>query len=360
MTVNFQINYSVTFIRRHQMASLEKSRISASEGFCPKLGHENQPFSYFCTAKVCNKPLCSECVIKDHQGSGHEVKNIDDVFVSSKRFAQGYLQDIRKMKTTLNEAIDHTEKEIGNLHLREIMVDEDIDAHINVCQKALERRRGELKEKLAALCRDEKKSIDKKLDRLKSQKAKLERICQFTEDHIQYKNVSEILLFKDQISTKVKSLKSTGVASLPTVDIKFNPQTMEEDFVKFCQDLGQVCTTSTHVPNARVQTLNIATGKEQIPIVITMGDYENRPIEEPGLDIQVEIANTKGEKFPAAVADCVATQGCYNVLFTAPHPGEYRGLVSVNGSLLTKEGYAFTAQEPAEVGEHHLSNSSKY
>ena len=299
--------------------------------------------------------------MKDHQGSGHEVKNIDDVFVSSKRFALGYLQDIRKMKTTLNEAVDHTEKEIGNLHLREIMVDEDIDAHFNVCQKALERRRGELKEKLAALCRNEKKSLDKKLDRMKGQKAKLERICQFTEDHIHYKNVSDILLIKDQISTKVKSLESTSVASLTTVDITFKPQNMEEDFVKFCQNLGQVCT-SMHVPNGRVQTLNIATDKEQIPIVITMRDYENRPIEETGLDIQVEIANTKGEKFPADVADCVATQGCYNVLFTAPHPGEYRGLVSVNGSLLTKEGYAFTAQKPAKVGEHHLSNtsSSKY
>ena len=343
--------------RRHQLVSLEKLKTSPLEEFhnkqtCAIEGHEGQLFSFYCVSKSCAKPVCSVCVVRDHQQNGHEVRDINDIYVENKRLVEGQLLDIKHMKTSVDEAIGQTEDEIQNLYLKESSVDEEVDACFSMCMKTLEKRKEELKEKLASVSQKKKKDLDGQLDRLTKQKGQLDQACKFTDDNLQYSNAAEFLLMKDQILNRMLNLKGQPVEVIPhtSADVKFQAMNMGDDFAHYCQNLGNIWTTSASLPNTRVQVLDIVVGKEQSPLLITLKDENGRPLTEAGLDIKAEVINSKNQKTPALVLDKARSQGCYKVVFTAPRPGEYRALVRVMGMLLEPDGYEFKAKRQEDMG----------
>lgn len=354
--------------KRHQLMSLEKLKNSPLEEFhnkqtCTVPGHEGQPFSFYCTNKSCAKPVCSLCVVRDHQQNGHDVRNINDIYVENKRLVEGQLLDVKHMKTSVDEAIGHIEDEIQNLYLKENAVDEELDAHFSACLKTLEKRKEELKEKLAMVSQDKKKDLDGQLDRLTEQKGQLDQACKFTEDHLQYSNSAEFLQMKDQILNRMYTLRDQSVDIVPhaTANIKFQTINMDDDFVDFCQNMGDVWATSAYLPNTRVQVLDIAVGREQSPLLITLNDFQNRPLHEAGLDIKVEIISSKNHRTPALIHDKTKSHGCYKVVFTAPRPGEYIAVVKILGMLLKPEGYVFIAKHPEQMAsEGSLADLSNF
>lgn len=50
-------------------------------------------------------------------------------------------------------------------------------------------------------------------------------------------------------------------------------------------------------------------------MMITLHDYERRPLAEPGVDIRVEVLNPMGKKSRAQVIDLTDTEGAYKVIF---------------------------------------------
>ena len=50
-------------------------------------------------------------------------------------------------------------------------------------------------------------------------------------------------------------------------------------------------------------------------MMITLHDYERRPLAEPGVDIRVEVTNPTGKKMRAQVIDMTDSEGAYKVLY---------------------------------------------
>lgn len=358
--------------RRHQLVSSEKLKNSTLEDFhnkqtCAVEGHEGQPFSFYCTSKDCARPVCSVCVVKNHQqNGGHEVRDINDVYVENKRLVEGQLLDIKHRRTSADEEIKHIEDDIQNLYLKESAVDEEIEAQFSTCIKILEKRKGEVKEKLASVSQEKKKDLEGRLDHLTKQKGQLEQACKFTDDLLQYSNAAEFLVMKDQVLNRMAQLKNQPVdVFLPhaSADIKFQTSNMGDDFINFSQSMGgvSVAASSAFIPNTRVQVHDIVVGKEQSPLLITMNDNHSRPLSEAEMDIKVEIFNSRNQRSHAVVLDKTRSQGCYKVVFTAPKPGEYRALVKIMGMLLEPEGYVFRAKRMDEMGsESSLAFLSNY
>lgn len=357
--------------RRHQLVSSEKLKNSTLEDFhnkqtCGVEGHEGQPFSFYCTSKDCARPICSVCVVRNHQqNGGHEVRDINDVYVENKRLVEGQLLDIKHRRTSADEEIKHIEDDIQNLYLKESAVDEEIEAQFSTCIKILEKRKGEVKEKLASVSQEKKKDLEGRLDHLTKQKGQLEQACKFTDDLLQYSNAAEFLVMKDQVLNRMAQLKNQPVdVFLPhaSADIKFQTSNMGDDFVNFSQSMGGVSVASSaFIPNTRVQVHDIVVGKEQSPLLITMNDNHSRPLSEAEMDIKVEILNSRNQRSHAVVLDKTRSQGCYKVVFTAPKPGEYRALVKIMGMLLEPEGYVFRAKRMDEMGsESSLAFLSNY
>ena len=49
--------------------------------------------------------------------------------------------------------------------------------------------------------------------------------------------------------------------------------------------------------------------------MITLHDYERRPLADPGVNIKVEITNPVGQKLRAQVMDLTNSEGAYKVMF---------------------------------------------
>ena len=65
----------------------------------------------------------------------------------------------------------------------------------------------------------------------------------------------------------------------------------------------------------KIQTYDTGLGREETAMLITLHDYERRPLAEPGVDIRVEVTNPAGKKTRAPVVDMTDTEGSYKVLF---------------------------------------------
>ena len=50
-------------------------------------------------------------------------------------------------------------------------------------------------------------------------------------------------------------------------------------------------------------------------MMITLHDYERRPLAEPGVDIRVEVTSPTGKKSRAQVIDMTDSEGAYKVLY---------------------------------------------
>ena len=66
---------------------------------------------------------------------------------------------------------------------------------------------------------------------------------------------------------------------------------------------------------SQIQTYDIGLGREETAMLITLHDYERRPLAEPGVDIRVEITNPTGKKSRAQVIDQTDSEGAYKVLY---------------------------------------------
>ena len=65
----------------------------------------------------------------------------------------------------------------------------------------------------------------------------------------------------------------------------------------------------------QIQTYDIGLGREETAMMITLHDYERRPLAEPGVDIRVEVTNPTGKKARAQVLDLTDTEGAYKVIY---------------------------------------------
>ena len=348
--------------KRHVVLSLDMLKESPLEDFHNKLtctveGHEGQPFSHFCDSRNCNKPICSLCVVQSHQkDEGHEVKHLNDVYVEKKRIVENNLLDIRQKKTKVDEAIDLLNDEVQNLHLKESSIEQDIDQSFAKCYDTIDDRKAVLKQMLSDISGKKKNDLESQLDELSAKKDSLDQAIKFSEDHLAYSNSAEFLIMKDQIISRTKSLKEQDIDTIPhtTAEMAFDAINMEEEFRKFGKVMGNIWSTAAFVPNTRVQTFDISMGKEQVPVIITPHDSQNQPINEGGIDIKVDILDSKGKRYQGIVVDHGKKFGSYKVYFTPTRSGEHRAYATMLGQTMSKEGYGFMVNEDQTVKKADL------
>jgi hypothetical protein len=324
---------------------------------CTVEGHEGQPFSHFCDSRNCNKPICSLCVVQSHEkDEGHEVKHLNDVYIEKKRIVENNLLDIRHKKTKVDEAIDLLNDEVQNLYLKESAIEQDVDQAFAKCYDTIDDRKAVLKQMLSDISGKKKSDLESQLDELSAKKASLDQAINFSEDHLTYSNSAEFLIMKDQIISRTKSLKDQEIDTIPhtTAEMAFDSINMEEEFREFGKVMGDIWSTAALVPNTRVQTFDITMGKEQVPVIITPHDSQNRPINEGGIDIKVDIIDSKGKRYPGIVVDHGKKVGSYKVYFTPTRSGEHRAYATMLGQTISKEGYGFMVNEDQTVKKAEL------
>ncbi|KAK3601956.1 hypothetical protein CHS0354_001779 [Potamilus streckersoni] len=315
---------------------------------CKVPEHEDQPFSFYC----CNKPICSLCAVNEHKESlGHKIRDINDVYLENKRKVEGVLIDIQHKKTTADETLTSIEDEIQNLYIKESSTEEEIDNAFLACQKQLEKRKNALKEKLVNTSKVKKKGLESHLDKLTAEKIQFEHALNFSKNLLSYCNATEFLQVKETIMARLTDLKEKTVEVRPQhkSDIKFQAGKMTNEFQNAVNNLGDVWTTTAYIPNTKIQTFDIGVGREETALVITLHDYENRPLAEPGVEIRVEVTDPKGKKSRAMVRDCTEREGCYKATFHGAKVGEHRTSVFILGTPIVDSNVTFKVRRPGAI-----------
>ena len=140
--------------KMHGMVSIENLKEATLEEYqhthtCKVPGHDDQPFAFFCHSKSCDKPVCALCAVKDHQESkGHEIRNIDDVYIENKRAIEVLISDVKHRQLSTDDTLTCIEEINTKIDTLQTSVAEEIDSVFDKCQKIVDRRRNELKNKL--------------------------------------------------------------------------------------------------------------------------------------------------------------------------------------------------------------------
>lgn len=348
--------------KRHAVMSLDTLKESTLEDFHNKLtctveGHEGQPYSHFCDSRSCNKPICSLCLVQSHQREeGHEVKYLNDVYIEKKRIVENNMLDIKHKKTAVDEAIELLNDEVQNLYLKESSIEQDIEKAFTRCHDVLDDRKEILRQLLSDISGKKKYDLDAQLDELSAKKDALDQAIKFSEDHLSYSNAAEFLIMKDQIINRTSALRDQKIDTTPhtNAEMAFETVNMEDEFREFGKVMGDIWATAAFIPNTRVQTFDISVGKEQVALIIAPHDSQNRPINESGIDIRVDILDSKGKRFHGIVVDHGKKSGTYKVYFNPTRPGEHRAYITMNGQTLAKDGYGFMVDDSPAVKKNDL------
>ncbi|XP_052784297.1 uncharacterized protein LOC128220080 isoform X2 [Mya arenaria] len=319
---------------------------------CTVPDHEDQHFSFYCYSKGCDQPICSLCAVTEHnKADGHDIRNINDVYLENKRVVESLLIDVKHKRGQAEEAIQSIEEEIQNLYIKESSTDEEIDQAFLACQKQLEKRKNELKEKLAATSKAKKKGMESQLDKLIGEKNALDHSARFSSNVLGYSDATEFLQMKDALFSRLGELKELEVDQRPhnKADIKFHGHKMIDAFQKFSNKMGEVWSTTAFIPNTKIQTYDIGLGREETAMMITLHDYERRPLAEPGVDIKVDVTNPMGKKARAHVIDLTDSEGAYKVIFQGVKLGDHRASVFIMGLPVIDPGVTFKVRRQTDL-----------
>jgi tripartite motif-containing protein 56 len=142
--------------KTHSMTGIEELKEATLEEYqhvhtCKVPGHEDQPYAFFCYSKSCDKPVCALCAVKDHQESkGHEIRDIGDVYLENKRAIEVLVSDVKHRQLSADDTLTSIEEIVKKLDALQTFATEEIDSVFDRCQKIVDRRRNELKNKLHA------------------------------------------------------------------------------------------------------------------------------------------------------------------------------------------------------------------
>lgn len=143
--------------KTHGVSSIDDLKEATLEEYqhvhtCKVPGHDDQPFAFFCYSKSCDKPVCALCAVKEHQESkGHEIRSIDDVYLENRRAVEVLMSDVKHRQLSADDTLASIEEIDSKLESQQTSVAEEIDSVFDICQKIVERRRNELKNKLDAI-----------------------------------------------------------------------------------------------------------------------------------------------------------------------------------------------------------------
>ncbi|KAL5007251.1 hypothetical protein ScPMuIL_016057 [Solemya velum] len=326
--------------KRHNISNLEDLKESSLEEFqdraaCTVVGHEDQPFSFFCYSKTCDRPVCALCAVREHQESrGHDIRNINDVYTEVKRTVESLLSDVKHRQLSMEDSLGGVEGVVEELGVAQSVVDEEIDAAFDKCQKVIERRRNEMKNKLFTIVANKKKQLHEQLEQLMTHKTNLDDASELATSVSAYSTPPEFLNFKEHIIQRLKELRwrDFDIAPHNNAEIRFKIESVDGQFQDFVKRMGDLWYTSAYLPNTKVHTSNIRLNKEEVPITVSLHDCDGNLQNEGGADIRVEIVDPDGAVLTPAVEDCTVDEGCYKMPFVATKPGKHRAKVFLFGS----------------------------
>ena len=268
--------------KRHHVLALDELREAPLCDFqqvhyCPVSDHGDQPYSFYCMSESCDRPVCALCAVAEHQESkGHDIREIQDVYADVKRAVEGVMSDVKHRTLSAQDTATAITTTIDALDANLKQASNQIDATFEYAMKALELRRGELKDNAHAKVREKKKRLENQLESINFHINSMEDASEFSSNLSTFGSKSEVLFFKDTVMERLNHLRDEEFDTIPhdNDDIKFRNVKLGEEFVKHVKEVGDIWCTSAYAPNTHVETNDVILDREQTILYITLFDSD--------------------------------------------------------------------------------------
>ncbi|XP_060575163.1 E3 ubiquitin-protein ligase TRIM45-like [Ruditapes philippinarum] len=343
--------------RNHQIANFEQLRKYGLETFqreltCSVPGHEGQPLSHFCTAKVCSKPLCKMCTVLDHDESkGHVIKKIQDVYEEERQIVNELTKKLEDKISVARNVMKEAEDEHSTLAQKEDIMKHEIDIEMDAGIKMLEIRRRELKDNLTGRIKEKKSVLQKQRDYLRYYVSLMASAREFSSHSLVHSMPAEFVQLTKTISNRLDELKDQhlDVCPLENSYVTFDRNAMGQEFKSFVLGMGQIRSTAIYPPKTSVETLEAPLGQETEVIKVFLYDAKGRPQRDSFDAISVEIKDPKGNVVPSRVVDAKTVDGCYKIVCKPGTHGTHKARIRVLNRPVNEEGFQFVVRAPGEI-----------
>ena len=284
--------------------------------------HSDEILKYYC--KTCSQLVCPDCVILSH--SGHSYDRTEAVAESEKEGLLTVIEEAKSAASKLEDAVAKGEKVVQNIHVKQKLMDDEINKCFEELQKALVNRKRSLVARNSEVSLRKMTALGLQQEQMKKLRDEIMRVCSHATKACELYTPTEMLSAKALMVEKLNNLVTKfKISSLDPCQNEFVvtdfSMKVREEIEKFGVIVGGSYAAKS---SASLYTPQAIKGKPMKFVVTTR-------------DIEGKLFGRGGEVVKAAMK-----------VISSEHLE--LGVVSDN-----KDGTYNVTVIPESVGEHHLS-----
>jgi tripartite motif-containing protein 2/3 len=169
---------------------------------CPR--HKTSVLKYFC--RTCNVPVCKECTLFDHQSPAHDCEHISEAGPKQIELMTQAVQEGKNKATDLRNMVKTLEHTAQRLQVQYHKAQNEINDTFQFYRSMLEERKQDLLKELDGVFNAKQMGISVMGQKAQDTVEKIYQVCEFIERLVKCSSVSECLLFKKFMDSRLQAL----------------------------------------------------------------------------------------------------------------------------------------------------------
>ena len=339
-------------LKHHQIVSLEEiksggPKVLVKPVYCEK--HQGETLKLFC--KSCDKPICRDCTIVDHQG--HKYLFVADAAAKEKESVKQLLDKTKAKVPILSTGVKSVEEMEKQVQMNVTAVTQDIDDLKNKQFRALEETFANLKHEAKIIGQAKIKQLQAQREGLMIALASVNNSVEFTERALKDGSDVEVLSMKKQLVTNLSKLSSSTWQCEPcqenTVQLRVN------------QDVWQVAGNIASVDDVRVAlekcTVSMVGGETGVVYDTLAGQRreftivlrDNYGNQKNGENVHVSVVGPGSQGPETVIKVTDNSDGTYSFSFLPQKQGRYQLTVAVSSHQIQGSPFQWQVIAPAKI-----------
>ena len=353
--------------KTHALVSLDDvTNAPVAEAGKPTLckEHAGEVLKYFC--ETCDKAICRECPIVDHQG--HKCVNLKDAFAKAKDDLLKQLDEAKVNEMALSQSVGGITEAIQALETGAENTRTEVRNYFDELVQTVEQRRNELFRKIDELADNNKRGFTVRRDELTATLEIVRSDVELTERALQDGSQVDVLNMKKAMLNRLKNLSSITWRLGSRVDasrvLEFKRDDTIRSMLSGISKLGVIVSKPSGRSGLQIAvTVRMGHGEESvmyntlrgqlIDFTLITKDLDGRRLANGGAKLRVCIHDVHGKEFTPDVKDCA--NGWYQFTYTPLEEGPYKLAVVIDGLEVEGspfgwncEGWSLTEAVPTE------------
>lgn len=189
----------------------QNGMISPSDRIITCTRHKMEALKYFC--RTCNVPVCKECTHVDHAPGLHECEHLNDIGAKQLELLNQTVLDGKAKATDIRNMLKTLEHSSGRLQVQYHKAQNEINETFQFYRSMLEERKQELLKELESVFSAKQMSLSVYGQKAQDAVDKIYHTCEFYDRLTKHGTVTECLMFKKLIDSKLQGLLTFNVES---------------------------------------------------------------------------------------------------------------------------------------------------